>query len=57
MTEQTKENNLTELEHILSINCEMVVCECGLKEVVRVSIVNSDCKVKNLNTHVIVPCI
>ena len=57
MTEQTKENNSTKPEHILSINCEMVVCEGGLKEVVRVSIVNSDCKVKNPNTHVIVPCI
>mgnify|MGYP000698126378 FL=1 len=57
MTEQIEGNDSAGPEKMLSIQCKMVLCEGGQKEVVRVSIVNSDCKVINLNVCVIVQCI
>ena len=52
-TERNKENNSNDHEHMLSVDCEMVLCEDGEREVVRVCIVNSDCKVMDQEVHVI----
>lgn len=44
MTELEKADGLSKQEHMLSMDCEMVVCEDGERELVRVCVVNSECK-------------
>jgi hypothetical protein len=49
MTDQIRENDSTKSENMLSIYCKMVICEGGQREVVHVSVLNSNCKVIDLN--------
>ena len=54
-TGQNEGNSSSEHEdYMLSIDCEMVVCEDGEREVVRACVVNSDCKVSDWKVDVII---